>query len=68
LAEAYFYIGEHYRLTGNAQLAQTYFEKTRALGVIIYIEHIAAGLELTRLKANGPSASAVPAAQGQVAH
>jgi lipoprotein NlpI/transglutaminase-like putative cysteine protease len=62
LAEAYFYLGEHYLVAGDNKTAQSYFEKTRGLGVIIYTEHIAAGLELARLKADGSAASAAPAA------
>ena len=68
LAEAYFYIGEHYRLAGDNRLAQAYFEKTRASGVIFYIEHVAAGLELARMKASAPSTSAQSKAPDQVAH
>src|SRR5579872_33367 len=68
LAEASFYIGENHLLAGDTKLAQSFFEKTRELGVIIYIEHISAGLELARLKAGGPSASALPATPRPVAH
>src|SRR5580698_1653500 len=62
LAEAYFYIGEHYLDAGDSKTAQSYFEKTRALGVIIYTEDISAALELARLKGDSPAASAAPAA------
>ena len=59
LSEAYFYLGEHYLAAGDKGLAQTSFEKARDQGVIIYTEHIAAGLELARLKAAATSASAI---------
>jgi lipoprotein NlpI len=63
LAEAYFYVGEHYLAARETGTAQSYFEKTRDLGVIIYTEHISAELELARLKRDGATASAVrPAA------
>jgi lipoprotein NlpI len=62
LAEAYFYIGEHYLDAGDSKTAQSYFEKTRALGVIIYTEDISAAFELARLKGDSPAASAAPAA------
>ena len=60
LAEAYFYLGEHYLDAGDAKTAQSYFDKTRGLGVIIYTEHISAEFELARLKGDGAAASASP--------
>jgi lipoprotein NlpI len=62
LAEAYFYIGEHYLNVGDNGSAQAYFEKTRNLGVIIYTEHAAAKFELARMKNQGPTAAAAPPA------
>jgi lipoprotein NlpI/transglutaminase-like putative cysteine protease len=50
LAEAYFYVGQHYLSLGDKYKAREYFEKTRQLEVIIYTEHAAAGFELERLK------------------
>jgi lipoprotein NlpI len=50
LAEAYFYLGQHYLSLGDKDKAREYFEKTRQLEVIIYTEHAAAGFELQRLK------------------
>jgi lipoprotein NlpI len=57
LAEGYFYVGEYYLTTGDKKAAQTYFDKTREIGVIMYIEHIAAGLELARLKGENSAAT-----------
>lgn len=54
LAEGYFYIGEHYLVLGDKARARDYFEKTRALDVIIYTEHVAAGFELKKLGQTGP--------------
>jgi lipoprotein NlpI len=50
LAEAYFYVGQHYLSLGDKDKAREYFEKTRQLEVIVYTEHAAAGFELQRLK------------------
>jgi lipoprotein NlpI len=49
LAEAYFYLGERYLALGDKLKAREWFEKTRALNVIIYTEHVAAGFELKKL-------------------
>lgn len=49
LAEGYFYLAQDSLLRGDKNTAQSYLEKTRALGVIIYIEHVAAGFELQQL-------------------
>lgn len=46
LAEAYFYVGQYYFAAGDKDKARDYFQKTRAMGVLPYTEHIAAGLEL----------------------
>jgi lipoprotein NlpI len=61
LAEAYFYLGEHYLVTGDSKTAQSYFQKTRELGVIGYIEHNCAQFELERLKNQSATATARPA-------
>ena len=50
LAEAYFYLAQHYRVDGDKAKAREYLEKTRQLDVAIYTEHIAALFELNRLK------------------
>ena len=49
LAEAWFYIGQYHLVRGDAGKARDAFEKARAKGVTIYIEHVAAGIELQRL-------------------
>ena len=48
-AEAYFYLAQHYLAQKDTAKAREYFEKTRELGIIVYIEHIAARFELERL-------------------
>jgi lipoprotein NlpI/transglutaminase-like putative cysteine protease len=50
LAEAYFYVGQHYLTLGDVAKARAFFEKTRQTGVIIYYEYTAAGFELKRLQ------------------
>jgi lipoprotein NlpI len=50
LAEAYFYLGQHYRAAGDEAKARAFFEKTRELGIIIFTEHIAAEFELRQMK------------------
>lgn len=60
LAEGYFFVGEHFLLAGDRKAAQSYFSKTRELGVIVYTEHITAGLELARMKSD--DSAAAPAA------
>lgn len=57
LAEGLFFVGEHFLLVGDRKAAQTYFNKTRELGVIVYTEHIAAGLELARMKGDDTAAA-----------
>jgi lipoprotein NlpI len=63
LAEGYFYLGQHYLIAGDNAAARTYFEKTRSLDVFVYIEHLAAGLELERLKNAGAVTSAAPSTE-----
>ncbi len=50
LAEAWFYVGQLHRARGETALARQAFESCRALGITMYIEHVAAGLELASLK------------------
>ena len=66
LAEGYFYLGQHYLVAGDKKAAGTYFQKTRDLDVFLYIEHVAAGFELQRLKNDGTAASAAPASNRAV--
>ena len=50
-AEAWFYIGEYWLGQKQPDKARDAFEKARAQGIVHYLEHIAAGLELQRLGA-----------------
>jgi len=54
LAEAYFYVGQHYYAQGEKAKAGEYFKKTREKGVFIYIEHTAAGFELLQMSLAKP--------------
>ncbi|KRR18260.1 hypothetical protein CQ14_25435 [Bradyrhizobium lablabi] len=67
LAEGYFYLGQHYLVAGDKKTAASYFQKTRDLDIFLYIEHVAAGYELQRLKDDGTAASAPPTANRTVA-
>jgi transglutaminase-like putative cysteine protease/lipoprotein NlpI len=49
LAEAYFYIGQHYYAQNDKLRAIDYFKKARAQGITMFIEHVAAGAELKLL-------------------
>jgi len=60
LAEAYFYLGQYYLITGDRTKAQESFEKTRSLGIINYQETTAAEFELARLKKPSAATSAKP--------
>lgn len=60
LAEGYFYLAQHYLLNGDKKTAQSYFEKVRALDIIMYTEHITAGFELERLSKDSALSSATP--------
>jgi lipoprotein NlpI len=49
LSEAHFYIGQQYLVLGRNQEARQHFEKVRNLGMTLFIEHQAAGFELSRM-------------------
>lgn len=49
LAEAWFYIGQHLLVAGQAGPAREAFEAARAQGITMYVEHAAAGHELKRM-------------------
>ncbi len=67
LTEGYFYLGEYSIMKGDKKAAETYFEKAHNLGIIIYTEYIAAGLELTNLKKENALTSVSPPQDGAVA-
>lgn len=46
LAEAWFHLGQHFRLQGQPAQAREAFEKSRAKGIATTVEHAAAGFEL----------------------
>ncbi|MEW6704040.1 MAG: DUF3857 domain-containing protein [Pseudomonadota bacterium] len=46
LAEAWFHLGQHFRLQGDAARARAAFEQARAKGAPTVVEHLAAGFEL----------------------
>ena len=54
LVEGYFYVGQHYLAQGNKEKAAEFFNKAREKGVIVYIEHVAAGLELQQMGVGKP--------------
>jgi lipoprotein NlpI len=58
LSEAHFYIGQHDMMRGDKEAAKLSFEKSREQGVILYVEHIAAGFELQRLAKEGAGVAA----------
>jgi transglutaminase-like putative cysteine protease/lipoprotein NlpI len=49
LAEAWFYIGQWHRARGADAAAREAFEKARAQGITMYVEHVASGFELRQL-------------------
>ena len=51
LAEGWFYIGQHQLTRQQPELAREAFEKARAKGITMYVEHVAAGFELARMGA-----------------
>jgi transglutaminase-like putative cysteine protease/lipoprotein NlpI len=54
LAEGYFYVGQNYYAQGDKVKAAEFFSKAREKGVILYIEHVAAGIELQQMGAAKP--------------
>jgi lipoprotein NlpI len=50
LCEAYYQLGVWYLARKDRATARSYFEKSRAIGVLNYTEHEAAGHELARLR------------------
>jgi lipoprotein NlpI len=48
-AEAYFYIGQYWLAKNDSAKAREFFEKARAQGITMYVEHIASGFELQQL-------------------
>jgi transglutaminase-like putative cysteine protease/tetratricopeptide (TPR) repeat protein len=46
LAEAWFHLGQHFRMQGDNAKARDAFEKARAKGITTSVEHTAAGFEL----------------------
>src|SRR5262249_35609571 len=57
--EAFFFLGEYYLGHGDPAKARDYFEKTRQLNVITFLEHAGAGFELRRI-GSVATTSAVP--------
>jgi lipoprotein NlpI/transglutaminase-like putative cysteine protease len=51
LTEGYFFVGQLYFARGDKDKAREFFEKTRQMEVLPYLEHIAAGFELQKLGA-----------------
>ena len=49
LAEGWYYIGEYWLVQAQPEKAREAFEKARAKGITMYIEHAAAGFELQKL-------------------
>ncbi len=58
LCEAHFYIGQFYLVKGEQAKARESFEKTRATGLTIYTEYLAAVQELERMDRRQPPAAA----------
>jgi lipoprotein NlpI len=50
LAEAWFYIGQLHHMHGRKEHAREAFRKAQDMGITMYVEHLAAGFELDRLK------------------
>ncbi len=50
LAEAWFYLGQHYLLHNQPSEARRAFANARGKEITMYIEHVAAGFELKRLE------------------
>lgn len=54
LVEGYFYAGQHYYAQGDKAKAAELFTKAREKGVLLYIEHVAAGIELQQMATAKP--------------
>jgi lipoprotein NlpI len=52
LTEGWFYIGQNYLTQKQAAAAREAFAKAREKGVIVYIEHVAAGFELGKINSD----------------
>jgi lipoprotein NlpI len=50
LAEAWFYIGQYHQSQGRLDEARQAFRSAQGQGITMYVEHVAAGFELSRLK------------------
>ncbi|MCW5655080.1 DUF3857 domain-containing protein [Hydrogenophaga sp.] len=50
LVEAWFYLGQYHKIGGDKAQAIVSFRKAREPGVTVYIEHVAAGMELQQLE------------------
>ncbi|MBS0241845.1 MAG: DUF3857 domain-containing protein [Proteobacteria bacterium] len=57
-AEGYFYLGAHDLFAGDKQKARAEFQRSREQGVVMYLEHMAAGFELAQL-AKDPTLPAI---------
>jgi lipoprotein NlpI len=60
--EAWFYVGQNHLAEKRSQAARDAFVKAREKGVVVYIEHTAAGFELRQLENAASSASTAPRA------
>jgi lipoprotein NlpI len=47
--EAYFYIGQYWIAKNDGVKAREFFEKAKAQGITMYVEHVASGFELQQL-------------------
>jgi lipoprotein NlpI len=50
LAEAWFYVGQHHFAQGRLEDAKQAWRRAREQGITMYLEHVAAGHELARVK------------------
>jgi lipoprotein NlpI len=62
LTEAWFYIGQNHLAEKRSAAARDAFVKAREKGVVVYIEHAAAGFELRQLESVEGGSSAAPRA------
>ncbi len=51
MTEALFYLGQHHLVQGRKSEARDAFQRTRAQGITMFIEHMAAGFELDKMGA-----------------